>query len=245
MPPCAKMYKELKSALSPVMLKGPARRRATPSERGKNSRWRVARIASEALVWMFEQCRMRRNPAKSRSALSVSILKKPSAWEIVYSIAMALACLGSYAVMKELLNGVVEERAHLVGGMWAAVSTAFVFRDSRQHSLSAGVGRLIATFVSFALCLPYLWFIPPNVAGMAILLAVGTLLMMQLDRREDIITTAVTTIVIMVVALQSPEDAWKQPLLRLFDTLVGVAIGMAGKWIASFAFYKARGEPIQ
>jgi uncharacterized membrane protein YccC len=69
--------------------------------------------------------------------------------------------------------------------------------------------------------------------------------MMQLDRREDIITTAVTTIVIMVVALQSPEDAWKQPLLRVFDTLVGVAIGMAGKWIASFAFYKARGEPIQ
>jgi uncharacterized membrane protein YccC len=80
---------------------------------------------------------------------------------------------------------------------------------------------------------------------MAILLAVGTLLMMQLDRREDIITTAVTTIVIMVVALQSPEDAWKQPLLRVFDTLVGVAIGMAGKWIASFAFYKGRGEPIQ
>jgi uncharacterized membrane protein YccC len=80
---------------------------------------------------------------------------------------------------------------------------------------------------------------------MAILLAVGTLLMMQLDRREDIITTAVTTIVIMVVALQSPEDAWKQPLLRVFDTLVGVAIGMAGKWIASFAFYKARGERIQ
>jgi uncharacterized membrane protein YccC len=175
----------------------------------------------------------------------VGILKKPTAWEIVYSIAMALACLFSYAVMTELLNGIVQERAHLVGGMWAAVSTAFVFRDSRQHSLSAGVSRLIATSVSFALCLPYLWFIPANVAGMALLLAVGTLLMMQLDRREDIITTAVTTIVIMAVALQTPEDAWKQPLLRVFDTVVGIVIGMAGKWIASFAFYKASGEPVQ
>jgi uncharacterized membrane protein YccC len=188
---------------------------------------------------------MRQNHAKSPSALSVSILKKPSAWEIVYSIAMALACLVSYAVMTELLNEVVEERAHMVGGMWAAVSTAFVFRDSRQHSLSAGASRLIATFISFALCLPYLWFIPANAAGMAILLAVGTLVMVLLNRPEDIITTAVTTIVIMVVALQSPEDGWKQPLLRLFDTLAGVAIGMAGKWLASFAFYKARGEPIQ
>jgi uncharacterized membrane protein YccC len=139
----------------------------------------------------------------------------------------------------------VEGRADLVGGMWAAVSTAFVFRDSRQHSWSAGAGRLLATFVSFALCLPYLWLLPANVAGMAVLLAVGTLLMAMLDRREDIITTAVTTIVIMVVAVQSPEDAWEQPLLRLFDTMVGIAIGVGGKWIASFAYYKARGEAIQ
>ena len=173
------------------------------------------------------------------------ILKKPSAWDIVYSIAMALACIISYAMMVELLNVAVEGRADLVGGMWAAVSTAFVFRDSRQNSFSAGAGRLIATCVSFALCLPYLWLIPPNVAGMAILLAVGTLVMVLLDRREDIITTAVTTIVIMVVAVERPIDAWEQPLLRLFDTVIGVAIGVAGKWIASFAFYKARGEPVQ
>jgi uncharacterized membrane protein YccC len=175
----------------------------------------------------------------------MSFLKKPSAWEIVYSIAMALACIISYAVMTEILNVAVEGHADLVGGMWAAVSTAFVFRDSRQHSLSAGAGRLIATCVSFALCQPYLWLVPPNVAGMAILLAVGTLVMALLNRREDIVTTAVTTIVIMVVALERPIDAWQQPLLRLFDTVIGVAIGVAGKWIASFAFYKARGEPAQ
>jgi len=175
----------------------------------------------------------------------MSILKKPSAWDIVYSIAMALACIISYAVMTGILNAAVEGRPDLVGGMWAAVSTAFVFRDSRQHSLSAGAGRLIATCVSFALCLPYLWLIPPNVAGMAMLLAVGTLVMVLLDRREDIITTAVTTIVIMVVAVERPIDAWEQPLLRLFDTVVGVAIGLAAKWIASYAFYKARGEPVQ
>jgi uncharacterized membrane protein YccC len=176
---------------------------------------------------------------------AVSIIRKPSAWDIVYSIAMALACLVSYAVMAGLLNVAVLGRADPIGGMWAAVSTAFVFRDSRQHSLTAGAGRLIATCVSFALCLPYLWLFAPNVAGMATLLAVGTLVMVLLDRREDIITTAVTTIVVMVVALERPQDAWEQPLLRLFDTVVGVAIGMGAKWIASFAFYKARGEPVR
>jgi len=34
--------------------------------------------------------------------------------------------------------------------------------------------------------------------------------MVLLDRREDIITTAVTTIVVMVVALERPVDAWEQ-----------------------------------
>ena len=166
----------------------------------------------------------------------MSILKKPSAWDIVYSITMALACLLSYAVMTELLNAAVEGHDDLIGGMWAAVSTAFVFRDSRQHSLSAGAGRLIATSVSFALCLPYLWLLPPTVAGMAILLTVGTLLMVLLDRREDIITTAVTTIVVMVVSILNPSDALSQPLLRLIDTLVGVAVGVACSSAAVFLF---------
>src|ERR1700722_15482977 len=98
----------------------------------------------------------------------MSIPKKPSAWDIVYSIAMALACLISYAVMTEFLNVAVEGRADLIGGMWAAVSTAFVFRDSRQHSLTAGAGGLIERCFSFGLSLPYLWLIPANVAGMAI-----------------------------------------------------------------------------
>jgi uncharacterized membrane protein YccC len=172
-------------------------------------------------------------------------MKKPSAWEIVYSIAMALACLVSYVVVTELADVAFEGKTDLIGGMWAAVSTAFVFRDSRLRSWSAGAGRLIATCVSFALCLPYLWFVSPNVWGMALLMVLGTLVIILLDRRDDIITTAVTTIVVMVVAIKSPVDAWEQPLLRLFDTVVGVAIGMAGKWIASFAFYKARGEPVR
>jgi uncharacterized membrane protein YccC len=80
---------------------------------------------------------------------------------------------------------------------------------------------------------------------MGVLLVGGTLVMVLLDRREDIIATAVTTIVVMAVAVLSPAEAWKQPLLRLFDTVVGIVIGVAGKWIASFAFYGARGEPIR
>jgi hypothetical protein len=56
-----------------------------------------------------------------------------------------------------------------------------------------------------------------------------------LDRRDDNITTAITTIVVMVVAIISPVDAWHQPLLRLFDTVVGIGVGVACKWASSLA----------
>jgi uncharacterized YccA/Bax inhibitor family protein len=77
---------------------------------------------------------------------------------------------------------------------------------------------------------------------MAALIGIGTVVMELLGRREDIVTTGITTAVVMVVAAMSPEDAWHQPLLCLADTLVGIAVGVACKWVGSFLFYKLRAE---
>jgi uncharacterized membrane protein YccC len=104
------------------------------------------------------------------------------------------------------------------------------------------IARLIATCVSFALCLPYLWIFPFTPVGMAALLGIGTVVMTLLGRRDDIVTTAITTTVVMVVAAMSPQDAWHQPLLRLVDTVVGIAVGVTCKWIASFLLYRFIGE---
>ena len=68
---------------------------------------------------------------------------------------------------------------------------------------------------------------------MAALIGIGTLAMMLLDRRDDIITTG------------NPLDAWHQPLLRLVDTVVGVGIGVACKWAASFLYFRLIGEPVR
>ena len=170
-----------------------------------------------------------------------------SAYNIVYSIAMALACLISFWIMTRLLNTVVARDDDLLGGMWAAVATAFVFRDmSRAQALvfpdtgrasfSAGVARLVATSVSFALCLLYLSLARPSASGMTLLLAAGTVVLILLDRREEIITTAITTIVVMVVAILNPADALSQPLLRLLDTVVGIVVGVSCSFAVALAF---------
>jgi uncharacterized membrane protein YgaE (UPF0421/DUF939 family) len=174
---------------------------------------------------------------------NMTTLERLSAWDVAYSINMGIACLISYWIMTTALSAFVGIDIDYLGGMWATVATAFVFRDTRQGSLSAGVQRFIATCVSFALCQLYLWAFPFEAVGMAALLGIGTLIMMKLGRRQDIVTTAITTAVVMVVAAMDSRHARLQPLLRFIDTVVGVAVGIGAKWIASRLFYSSVGKP--
>ena len=114
--------------------------------------------------------------------------EKLSAWDVVYSLNMGVACLISYWIITYLLYGFVDQASNFLGGMWAVVAV-IVFRDTRAHALSERIAGLIATTV------------------------------------------------VMVVAAMSSLDAWQQPLLRLFDTVVGIALGVICKWIGSYLFF--------
>src|SRR6266436_5625768 len=166
--------------------------------------------------------------------------QKLSPEDIIYALEMTIACAISYWITTSGLIAFVDKSSDFLGGMWAVVATVFVFRDTRTNSLSAGFARLIATCVSFALCLLYLLLFPFQPLGMAVLIGLGTLVMMILGRREDIVTTGITTAVVMVVAAISPQDAWQQPLLRLVDTVVGIAVGIGSMRIASLLFVQKR-----
>jgi uncharacterized membrane protein YgaE (UPF0421/DUF939 family) len=127
--------------------------------------------------------------------------------DVAYALDMAIACLITYWIMTHTLSRFVDVPSDFLGGMWAVAGTVFVFRETRLRSLSAGIARLIATCVSFALCLLYLLLFPFTPVGMAALIAIGTLVLVLLGRRDDIITAGITTVVVMVVAAMSPADA--------------------------------------
>src|SRR5882762_10657288 len=187
----------------------------------------------------------RSEPVRSRDEIVPEVKDaKLSSWDVVYALNMAIACFITYWIMTHILSRFVNGPSDFLGGMWAVVATVFVFRESRLRSLSAGIARLIATCVSFALCLLYLSFFPFTPVGMAALIAIGSVAMALLGRRDDIVTAGITTAVVMVVAAMSPADAFQQPLLRLADTLVGIAVGVACKWVGSFLFYKFLGEQV-
>ena len=149
------------------------------------------------------------------------------------SILLAAACLISYWLTTSVLSLAysVSRGDEALGGLWAVIATVFLFRDSYNKSLTAAVSRMAATLVSFALCLAYLAVLPFRPWGLAILVGLSVLVTAVIGRPEDEITAGITTAVIMVSAELSPHDAWRQPILRLADTAIGVAVGLVAAWL--------------
>jgi uncharacterized membrane protein YccC len=147
---------------------------------------------------------------------------------------LAIACLISYWFITAVLTReyFVSRDDELLGGMWAAVATIFVYRQSYDQSARALLSRTLATLLSFVLCLIYLLIFPFHVVGMAVLIGITAIILAMVRRPEEIITAAITTAVVMVVAGISPTNAWVQPILRLVDTAVGILVGVAAARIS-------------
>jgi uncharacterized membrane protein YccC len=152
---------------------------------------------------------------------------------IIYGAGLAMSCLISYWLITRILAHVysISRDDDFLGGMWAVVATVFVYRYSHEQSVHAALSRMAATSVSFVLCLVYLLIFPFQPWGMATLIGIGAVVMALIGRPEDTVTTGITTAVVMVVAALSPHNAWRQPILRVVDTAVGVVVGVAAAWV--------------
>src|SRR5262244_3222709 len=134
-------------------------------------------------------------------------------WATASGAELALAALVSYELTTRILTSAISSRDdQMLGGMWSVVATMFVCRQSYKESLGAALSRTAATSLSFVLCLGYLLLFPFSAWGMAILIGIGSVILVMIDRPGDVITTSITTAVVMVVAGISPQHAWTQPI---------------------------------
>jgi hypothetical protein len=160
----------------------------------------------------------------------------PQTGEVVIRGALlAISCVISYWLITHILANTysISRDDDLLGGMWAVAATIFVYRYSHAESARAALSRMMATSISFGLCLVYLLIFPFHVWGMAALIGIGAIVVTTMGRPDDTITTGITIAVVMVVAALSPHAAWRQPILRLFDTAVGVAVGVVAAWLGT------------
>jgi uncharacterized membrane protein YgaE (UPF0421/DUF939 family) len=149
------------------------------------------------------------------------------------SVVLGVACLITYLLATDILAHVyfISHDDEVLGGLWAVIATVFVLRSSYEQSMTAALSRIMATLVSFALCLIYLVFLPFHPWALAVLVGASALAATLIGRPGDAVTAAITTTVVLLVAAVSPQHAWQQPILRLADTVIGVAVGVAAAWL--------------
>lgn len=162
-----------------------------------------------------------------------------------HGIALGISCLVTSGVLLQIYRHIhfVSEANVLLGVMWATVATVFVQHLSYTSTLNSVVSRLVATCISFVLCLIYLLLFPFHIWGLALIIALGTVATTLLGRPNEIITTGITTTVVLVVGAVLPEHRWEQPVLRLIETIIGMAVGVAGGWLEAkliFHYYVKR-----
>ena len=145
---------------------------------------------------------------------------------------LAVASLVTYLLAAYGLASIhsLSEEDDLVGALWAVVATLFVCRFAYRESINAADSRTIATLLSFVLCMTYLLVLPFSAVGMAVLVGLGAVILKVFGHEQEIVTAGITTAVIMVIAAASPNP-WEEPILRLADTLLGIAVGVAAVWL--------------
>lgn len=154
---------------------------------------------------------------------------------VSHGIGLTVSCLIAYELVVHGLDDIHSLSAadDLLGGMWAVIATVFVYREGQRQSWDAAAGRAAATLLSFVLCLIYLLLFSFHPLGLALVIGIGTTVLMTIGREQEVVTTGITTAVVLVAAGLSPHDAWQQPILRLVDTAVGLAVGLAASSIAT------------
>lgn len=173
----------------------------------------------------------------SRQPHAARVPKAPTRHDIACSVVLAIACAVTYLVLVDGVGPILSEtrESREIGAMWAVVSTIFVFRVSVSEGLGDARTRLSATVMSLVVCLVYLLIFPVTAIGIGVVIGVGSLLAAALGRPQDAVLTGITSTVVLVVAdLGSSSARWVQPVLRLLDTGVGIAVGLAAAALAAW-----------
>jgi hypothetical protein len=203
----------------------------------------VARVVSKLSPWSVKHTVVRFSAAMTGGQKAEGLVgRQRTVAALAHSVGVGMSCLVSYWLITYVLSHVhsVSRADDQLGGMWAVIATVFVYRITYRQSVGAALSRMAATVVSFVLVLIYLLLFPFHPFGLAALIAIGTFVLTVIGRDDLVVTTAITTAVVLVVATLSPHDAWQQPILRLVDTLVGAAIGVAAATLGLRASRTAR-----
>ncbi len=151
-------------------------------------------------------------------SLPRKFVEASTARNFLYSIKVAIACILSYAIA-ELLG--------LAYSLWAPLATLMVMQVNMSTSLELSVLRLFGTLVGVFLGLTLASFVPPNLEGRLLALAVVVPICAFMELWEERFKSAgVTAVFVVLLGHGEEHNVWLFGLNRVLEVGIGSVVAL-------------------
>ncbi len=121
--------------------------------------------------------------------------------------------------------------AAVIGALWSAVTVLAVFKDHWQETRSSFWATLSSGVVGAVAAVIYLAYIPPNMASLAVVMALSLLLSQLLgftDRGRQVVSTLLLIVIFSHLNTSAP---WLNATMRMGEVLLGAMVGLVGGYL--------------
>lgn len=181
-------------------------------------------------------------PSRIRQYLHEAVGRMHPSISFISCIGILLAYLTGVYV-----TGPLHEASRWLGAMLACTSVVVVLQSqSYRESLHAGWMRVLGTLLGALIAYIYLSIWPFSIAGMLVSVFVLEMLCMLLGIYKNDRIATITLLIILLVSQMTPHiSPAENCLLRFFESVVGVGVGIALVWLLERwnAWYKSHKTP--
>jgi uncharacterized membrane protein YgaE (UPF0421/DUF939 family) len=138
-----------------------------------------------------------------------------------------------------LFNAYADKPSTLIGGLWSVVSTIIVMQNYVGGTFRAAWQRFLGTFLGAAFAGFFVSWLGVDAFAVGICVFCITLLCFMTGLLESFRIASLTSAIVLVLWGVDPEvSPWKFSLLRFFDSVIGISVGL----LVSCFFWSAQAK---
>ena len=147
----------------------------------------------------------------------------------VRSVYVTILVIMAYLLGYEFdMIGPIHGGVAVVGALWAAATVLSVYKDDRVATRESFFATMGSTFLGVAVALVYLFWFPPHMWDLALIIILAMLLSQAVglsDRGRQVVSTL---LIIVIFSHLNAANLWVNAAMRTVEVFIGAGIGLLG-----------------
>ena len=147
----------------------------------------------------------------------------------VRSVYVTILVIMAYLLGYEFdLIGPIHGGVAVVGALWAAATVLSVYKDDRVATRESFFSTMGSTFLGVAVALVYLFWFPPHMWSLALMIILAMLLSQAMGLAERGRQVVSALLIIVIFSHLNEANPWINAAMRTAEVLIGSGVGLLG-----------------